>query len=69
MLPPHVLRGGNDVATARQELLGPVATIIRARDEGDALAIANDTEYGLSSAVSTEDAQRGSSSRCGWRPA
>jgi aldehyde dehydrogenase (NAD+) len=59
VLPPHVLLGTNDVATARQEVFGPVVTIIRARDEADALAIANDTEYGLSSAVFTEDAQRG----------
>ena len=59
MLPAHVLLGSNQVATARQEVFGPVVTIIRARDEDDALAIANDTEYGLSSAVFTEDAQRG----------
>ncbi|RFU22699.1 aldehyde dehydrogenase family protein [Geodermatophilus marinus] len=59
VLPAHVLLGGNDVATAREEVFGPVATIIRARDEDDALAIANDTEYGLSSAVFTEDTARG----------
>lgn len=59
VLPPHVLLGTNEVATARQEVFGPVVTIIRARDEADALAIANDTEYGLSSAVFTEDTLRG----------
>ncbi len=59
MLPPHVLLGDNSVASARQEMFGPVVTIIRARDEDDALAIANDTEYGLSSAVFTEDTLRG----------
>lgn len=59
VLPAHVLLGGNDVTTAREEVFGPVATIIRARDEDDALAIANDTEYGLSSAVFTEDTERG----------
>jgi aldehyde dehydrogenase (NAD+) len=59
VLPAHVLLGSNDVATARQEVFGPVVTIIRADGEDDALAIANDTEYGLSSAVFTEDADRG----------
>jgi aldehyde dehydrogenase (NAD+) len=59
VLPPHVLLGTNDVATARQEVFGPVVTIIEAHGEDEALAIANDTEYGLSSAVFTEDADRG----------
>ncbi len=59
MLPPHLLLGTNDVATATEEVFGPVATIIRAADEADALRIANDTTYGLSSAVFTEDLERG----------
>lgn len=59
VLPPHVLTGGNDVTTAAEEVFGPVATIIRADGEQQALALANDTEYGLSSAVFTADAERG----------
>jgi len=58
-LPPQVLLGGNDVATAREEVFGPAITIIRAEDEHDAVRVANDTEYGLSSAVHTADRERG----------
>ncbi|MHA6803453.1 aldehyde dehydrogenase family protein [Salinifilum ghardaiensis] len=59
VLPPHVLTGGNDVATAAEEVFGPVATIVPAEDEQHALRLANDTEHGLSSAVFTGDAERG----------
>jgi succinate-semialdehyde dehydrogenase/glutarate-semialdehyde dehydrogenase len=41
------------------ELFGPVAAIIRARDEQDAVRIANDSAFGLGAAVFTRDAQRG----------
>jgi succinate-semialdehyde dehydrogenase / glutarate-semialdehyde dehydrogenase len=41
------------------ELFGPVASVIRARDEADALRIANDTSFGLGAAVFTRDEQRG----------
>jgi aldehyde dehydrogenase (NAD+) len=59
LLPPHVLLGDNDVATAREEVFGPVITVIPAAGEQDALRIANETEYGLSSAVFTKDLDRG----------
>ncbi|MGO4363438.1 aldehyde dehydrogenase family protein [Terrabacter sp. RAF57] len=59
VMPPHVLLGTNEVATAAEEVFGPVATIIAADDELDALRIANDTSYGLSSAVFTGDIERG----------
>ena len=42
-----------------EELFGPVAAIITARDEADAIRIANDTPYGLGAAVFTRDRKRG----------
>ena len=42
-----------------EELFGPVATIISAKDEADALRIANDTPYGLGAALFTRDRRRG----------
>ncbi|MGW0818524.1 aldehyde dehydrogenase family protein [Streptomyces viridiviolaceus] len=59
VLPPHVVLGDNTVATAAEEVFGPVATLIRATDEEDALRIANDTDAGLSSGVFTQDVERG----------
>lgn len=59
VLPPRVLLGDNTVATAAEEVFGPVATIIKADGEEHALHLANDTEYGLSSGVYTRDEERG----------
>lgn len=42
-----------------EELFGPVAAVIEAADEEEAIRIANDTSYGLGGAVFTNDTQRG----------
>ncbi|HEY0077313.1 MAG TPA: L-glutamate gamma-semialdehyde dehydrogenase [Pyrinomonadaceae bacterium] len=42
----------------QEEIFGPVLAVIRARDFEEALAIANDTEYGLTGAVYTDDEEK-----------
>ena len=42
-----------DMSVNREEVFGPVATVIRVRDAEEALAVANDTPYGLSAGVCT----------------
>lgn len=42
-----------------EELFGPAAAVIVAKDEDDAIAIANDSEFGLGAAVFTKDIDRG----------
>ncbi len=60
VLPPHVFADvTKDMPLARNEIFGPVAPVIRARGEDDALRIANDTEHGLSGSVFTRDLERG----------
>jgi len=49
----------SDMRIYSEESFGPVVAIIRAKDEPDAIRLANDTEYGLSAAVFTRDLARG----------
>lgn len=44
---------------AKEEVFGPAIGVLRAKDEDDALRMANNTEFGLSSAVFTRDIERG----------
>ena len=43
----------NDMRISREEIFGPVASVIRVKDYDEALAVANDTEFGLSSGICT----------------
>src|SRR6267378_3119987 len=43
----------NSMRICREEIFGPVAAVVRARDYDEALALANDTEFGLSSGICT----------------
>ncbi|MGH7058547.1 MAG: aldehyde dehydrogenase family protein, partial [Acetobacteraceae bacterium] len=50
---------GGDMPASCEELFGPVAAILRAGDEAEALRLANATSYGLGGSVWSEDIERG----------
>ena len=47
-----------DLRIMQEETFGPVLTIVRVKDEAEAVRIANATEYGLSSSVFSKDQAR-----------
>ena len=56
---PTVLANVTDQMTSfKQELFGPVASIISARDADHAVALANDSEFGLTASIFTTDAAK-----------
>ncbi len=53
-LAPALLVGAtNSMRSSREEIFGPVASVIRVKDYDEALATANDTDFGLSSGICT----------------
>src|SRR5947208_1957354 len=67
--PPHLARGyyveptlftgvRNDMVIAREEIFGPLISAIPFRDEAEAIALANDSDYGLYGYVWTRDPER-----------
>jgi acyl-CoA reductase-like NAD-dependent aldehyde dehydrogenase len=56
--PCTLVEASNDDRVAREEVFGPVAAVIPFADEEDAVRIANDTPYGLSGSIWTENGAR-----------
>jgi succinate-semialdehyde dehydrogenase/glutarate-semialdehyde dehydrogenase len=56
---PTILTGVTpDMRAYREELFGPVAVVHRAADDAEAIALANDSPYGLGGSVFSEDLER-----------
>ena len=55
---PTLMKGSNDMRVFQEEIFGPVVGVTTFKDEAEALAIANDTEFGLGAGVWTRDINR-----------
>ncbi len=55
---PTLLTGTNDMRVFQEEIFGPVVSVTTFKDEAEALAIANDTEFGLGAGVWSRDMNR-----------
>jgi acyl-CoA reductase-like NAD-dependent aldehyde dehydrogenase len=56
--PPTLIEATNDDRIAREEVFGPVAAVIPFADEDEAITVANDTPYGLSGSIWTQNGAR-----------
>ncbi|HEY7050760.1 MAG TPA: aldehyde dehydrogenase family protein [Mycobacterium sp.] len=56
--PPTVLTPSRSDRTVREEIFGPVVAVLPFDDEADAIALANDTVYGLSGSIWTDNLSR-----------
>ena len=55
---PTLIKGHNKMRVFQEEIFGPVVAVTTFKDEAEALAIANDTEFGLGAGVWTRDINR-----------
>ncbi|MCP8689872.1 acetaldehyde dehydrogenase ExaC [Marinobacterium sedimentorum] len=55
---PTILKGTNNMRVFQEEIFGPVISVTTFKDEAEALAIANDTEFGLGAGLWTRDMNR-----------
>lgn len=57
-LEPTLLETTNDTRVAQEEIFGPIATIIKFKDEDEVIKLANDSEYGLAGGIWSKDINR-----------
>ena len=55
---PTLMKGSNDMRVFQEEIFGPVVGVTTFKDEAEALAIANSTEFGLGAGIWTRDINR-----------
>ena len=65
---PTLIKGHNKMRVFQEEIFGPVVGVATFKDEAEALAIANDTEFGLGAGIWTRDINRAYRMGRGIRP-